>query len=296
MVFKIEIDKDVEDRIQWFVNNYKEEISGWLVGDITPELISVEEIIFPFQEVGGASVDTTPQALIKLRKEYGDKCLKIIGHWHSHNTMKSFWSSTDDNFINEYMQQREKGLFIVSSKSEGSRLRFELRKPVNLSMDQLDYDVVTDEEDVLGSELKAIIEEKVTKKTPVITVGRNIHYMGHGGYSAFGNINIQPGDQILGAEGVETDYKEMCRNDDIDRRIRYNKKKRAVEVIGLALSQTADLEDCGRNEITQCDGAFDMSFEVAGKKQAKRIMKDVKEYLKTQAEEEAYNEGYDGGY
>ena len=297
MVFKIEIEKEVEDRINWFTHNYKEEISGWLVGEMTPDLISVKEIIFPYQEVGGASVDTTPQALIKLRKEYGDKCLKIIGHWHSHNTMKSFWSSIDDTFINEYMQQREKGLFIVSSKTDGSRVRLELRKPINISLDELDYKVVTDEEDVLGNELREMIELKVTKAaTPIITVGKNSGwgtYNRNNGYSAYGNINIQAGDELL---GQDSSYNNSCKNDDIDRRIEYNKKKRVVGVIGLTLSQTVELEDLGKYETSQCDGGFDMFFNVTGKKEAKRIIREVKEYLKTKEEETAYNAGYDGGY
>jgi len=292
-MFRVEIDKEIEDKIEWFTHNYPEEISGWLVGEIKPNLITITDILFPYQEVGGASVDTTPQALIKLRKEYGDKCLSIVGHWHSHNTMGNFWSTTDDTFIKEYMEQREKAIFIVSSKSNGSRLRVEVRNPISMSIDCCEYFVMSDEDDPLGDELREMIEEKVTKaSTTVVSYGKN------SGYSAYGAIPLRDGDEVVDYTGLEglTEYEQECFKDDIDRRVHYNKKRRIVSVIGLSMSQVTSLEDFGPSDVQPCGDLFDMSFKVAGKKPAKRIMKDVKSFLVEQDEINNYNVAEDGGY
>lgn len=292
-LFRIEVDKEIEDKIEWFTHNYPEEISGWLVGEITPNLITVTDILFPHQEVGGSSVDTTPQALIKLRKEYGDKCLSIVGHWHSHNTMGNFWSTTDDTFISEYMEQREKAIFIVSSKSNGSRIRIEVRNPINISIDECDYYVVSDEEDPLGDEMRQIIEEKVTKaRVAVVSYGKGC------GYDSYGNIQLKDGDEVVDYNGTDrlSEYEQECFNDDIDRRINYNKKRRIVSVTGLCMSQVTSLEDFGPSDVQPVGDSYDMNFKVAGKKPAKRIMKDIKLFLVEQEELNNYNVAEDSGY
>jgi len=291
-LFKIEIEKEIEDKLEWFTHNYPEEISGWLVGEITPNLITVTDILFPHQEVGGASVDTTPQALIKLRKEYGDKCLKIIGHWHSHNTMGNFWSTTDDTFISEYMEQRERAIFIVSSKSSGSRIRVEVRNPINISIDDCDYYVVTDEEDVLGDELRKVIEEKVTKaRVAVVSYGAGC------GYDSYGNIQLKKGDEVVGYDLDDLEeYEKACSRDEVDRMVDYNKKRRVVDVNGLTMAQVMALEDFGECNTQPVGDLFDMSFKVTGKKEAKRIMKDVKLYLEEQEEISNYDAAEDSGY
>ena len=96
---QIQIKRDVDDKIRWLTANYKEEISAFLTGDIKDGKIIIDGLLFPHQDVTSGSVDTDAKSLIKLRKEYGDECIRIIGHWHSHNTMGAFWSGTDDTFI-----------------------------------------------------------------------------------------------------------------------------------------------------------------------------------------------------
>jgi len=87
---KVKIKKEVEDKIKWLTHNYAEEISAFLTGEIKEDIITIDGMLFPHQDVSHASIEVEPKNLIKLRKEYGDECKRIIGHWHSHNTMQSF--------------------------------------------------------------------------------------------------------------------------------------------------------------------------------------------------------------
>ena len=282
-LFKIEIDKRVDEIINWFANNYEQEISGWLVGGFEKDTIRITEILFPYQEVGGASVDTDAKALIKLRKEYGDKCLKIIGHFHSHNTMGNFWSGTDDEFISQYMEQRDKAIFLVSSKKNGHRLRLEVRNPISFTMDECDYDVVYDDE--LGEELQAIIDEKVTVVKPVVTVKGGYDY-GYGGYGVYGGL--QKGDEIIDMEDEE-ERANLSGLDDIDRMIDFNTKDNSVTIRGLSHIQYGQLEDLGKHTSRMDGGQWSMHFKMRKKKKAMKLIQEVRDFLESEKEGAEYD-------
>ena len=93
------------DKINWFVNNYEKEISGWIEGTVDEEGFYLKDLLIPHQDVTSGSVDTEPVDLVKLRKEYKTRCQNIIGHYHSHNTMNAFWSATDETFIQEFLKE-----------------------------------------------------------------------------------------------------------------------------------------------------------------------------------------------
>lgn len=158
--FKVVMKKEVEERIRWLTKNYDKEISAWLGGELTEEGILIDDLMFPEQEVGGASVDTDQKQLIKLRKEYGNRCLRIIGHWHSHNSMSAHWSTDDDKFIKEHMHERDFRVFLVSSIRDGIRVRVEIRKPIGISIDEVELEIENDNKE-LEEEMKEIIKKKV---------------------------------------------------------------------------------------------------------------------------------------
>lgn len=284
-LFKIEIDKEVDDMINWFTRNYEQEISAWIIGKFDDNIIRVQGLLFPHQEVGGASVDTDAKALIKLRKEYGDECLKIIGHFHSHNSMGNFWSQTDDEFISQYMDQREKALFLVSSKANGHRIRLEVRKPIHFTMDECEYDVVTDEIDELGIKLKAIIEEKVTVAAPVVAVAQPYDYAYEGNYhpqhGGGAYSGLTKGDQIIG-----TGHPQKNGLDDIDRMFDFNKKTNGFVVRGLTHMQYTQIEDIGNHTVRgEGDNTWSMAFTCRKKKDAMKQIQEIKDFLRTEREE-----------
>ncbi len=88
----IYLDSQLDMKLRYLSRSLDTEIAGWLTGEITKEGIFIKDILIPEQEVGGASVDISPSAGAKLRTEFGDKCTKIIGHWHSHCDFGTSWS------------------------------------------------------------------------------------------------------------------------------------------------------------------------------------------------------------
>jgi len=161
----IYISKELENKLDYLTKNYSQEIAGFLIGEIKDGSIILEDLLIYEQEVGGASVDCQGKSLIKLRKEYKDKCLKIIGHFHSHNTMGAFWSETDENFIKEFSEPREISVFIVGSKNSRHLVRIELKKPFKMSLNSVEYEVIEEPNKELENFLKKEIKNKVTEKT-----------------------------------------------------------------------------------------------------------------------------------
>lgn len=167
--FEIELAREVEEKIRWLTQNYEKEISAWLGGEIVGNKIIIDDFLIPFQTVGYSSIDTDGKQLIKLRKEYGDRCLRIIGHFHSHNCMSADWSGVDDDFIDKYMQGRDLRVFLVSSIDDGIKARLELRNPIKISLDRLRINVRYVNEEI-EKELKEMIEKKVVESQVVVSV------------------------------------------------------------------------------------------------------------------------------
>ncbi len=162
---EIEVMHEVAERINWLTRNYDKEISAWLTGKTEKGKIIIDGLLFPKQEVSGASVDTDTSALIKLKKEYGAKCKRIIGHWHSHNDMSSYWSATDNDFIKEFIEQRKFALFMVSSRRDGIRTRIDVNDPLHLTLDELPI-IVKYENTKLEKEMLKVIKDKIIIPPP----------------------------------------------------------------------------------------------------------------------------------
>lgn len=159
---KVAIGRKFDDITMWFTKNWDKEIAGYILGRIKNGIIFVEDIIFPEQEVGCASVDMDGKVLIKLRKEYGSKCNRILGEWHSHCKMGKSWSTTDEEeMINPWADVRDVSVFIVSN-DDGHNVRVELRKPFWVSIDELDYCVVGDNK--IGDFCEEVIKDKIKKE------------------------------------------------------------------------------------------------------------------------------------
>lgn len=159
-----------KEKVDWFSSNYEQEIAGFIIGEISKEGIILEDLLIPEQEVGSASVKLIGKNLVKLRKEYGDKCKKIIGEWHSHNTMGCMWSYTDEeDFIKPFSEPREVTLFVVSSKGE-HLIRMEIRKPFFMSLDKLSYVVESKENDKLTKKLEREIKKKVIEEPEEVSI------------------------------------------------------------------------------------------------------------------------------
>lgn len=280
---KVKVNKDVDDKINWLTANYADEISAFLTGELKDGVLTIDGMLFPHQDVSSVSVDVEPKNLIKLRKEYGDECLRIVGHWHSHNTMTAFWSGTDDTFINQYSKTKDLCVFFVSCTTSKHLVKLTMTKPFEMSIDKLPYEVIWDD-NTLKEDLTKIIEEKVTK-TPTVTT--TYHYP-----NAITNT-------ALDDEVIELRIKNS---------IVYDKKTDSFIVNDLSLLEAQHLKaetEKYKPSIWNLRETHEVRYKLEDKNQAITMLEDIKFYLKEVFEiekEEVTSSGYpdyygmDGGY
>jgi len=146
-----------------YLSSLKDEIAGWLIGEIKEDYIFLEDILIPKQEVTSASVEIDPSAGPALLKEFKDKCKLILGHWHSHAGMSCFWSSIDEDNITQIMQPRKFFVFIVSSEGK-HLLRIESKIPFPMSIDCIKFEIYDKNIEKIHIQLDKEILKKVSKK------------------------------------------------------------------------------------------------------------------------------------
>ena len=166
---KLVLTKKLKDKLDYLSNYDETEVSGFLTySNIEQEedevKITLNDILIPPQKAEKCEVDVDGNGQVELRKEYGDKCLKIIGHFHSHRTMGCFFSSTDEDMMKSYSENKPFCIFVVGS--EGKHLmRLILRNNVNgtdipmeIMVENIEYEVEADDS------IKAEMEEEIKKK------------------------------------------------------------------------------------------------------------------------------------
>lgn len=162
---EIVLKKKFKDKIDYLSTYYNKEIGGFFTGEINKKegRIIIDDLLIPKQEVGCAHVDFCPKDLVGMRKEYGDKCIRILGEWHSHCGMGTFWSSTDDEEMNKkFSEARDISIFMVSSKGE-HKIQMIIKNPFNITLDNLPYSIEVDTD--IENEMKKEIESKITETT-----------------------------------------------------------------------------------------------------------------------------------
>ncbi len=166
--------KEFKEKIDWFVNNYDKEIAGFITGKITSSGIVLKDLLIPKQVADSTNIDITGKNLILMRKEYGNRCKEIIGHWHSHHSMGLGWSQNDLNFINQYANPRDITVFVLSSSGEHN-VRVEIRKPYFISLDEIDYEI-EEIDSKIGEKLKKEIKKKITEPQRVVSNQPTYYY------------------------------------------------------------------------------------------------------------------------
>lgn len=276
------IKKSLKDKIDWLSTNYENEIGGWITGTIKNEGIVLDDLLIPEQEVGDASVDMNGKQIAKLRKEFGKKCERIIAEWHSHNTMGSFWSTIDENLIEQVMKPRKIFMFIVSSKGE-HKIRLEIRKPFYISVDDMEYEVEADEN--VKKELEKEIKKKITEKS---------YKTSKSSYSGYGYNHYD--DSIGGFPFNHTAQEERFERDDemkdaIKRILKYNEFDKSVTVKDMpwyyADSIMQEFQD-HKPEMISCGDSlhYSIKFSPDNKEKAIDLMKDLREWVRMILNEE----------
>jgi len=278
---EIEMTKSFKNLVDWFSIKYDKEIAGWIVGTIESNKIICEDLLFPEQEANAGGVEMSGKQIVKLRKEYGKGCQKIIGEWHSHHGMGAFWSGIDDDFIKEFMKPRKIGLFIVSSK--GSHLiRVELREPIHISANEIPYSVELDKEDEkLKLMCEKILKEKV-KEPKVVICGGNYDYTCYGRdglpFAGRRDWSISP-EQRNTAKKLNQELASMvCYHNDNSISIRNIDWYTADELAEEYRTYSPLVECLGEDEAR-------VKFSFKDKKEALEFMKEIKEDLREFLEE-----------
>ena len=161
----------VYQRMRYLVDNMDAEIA-WL-GTVTKKAnnFQINEIYVPTQEVTASSVDANPEMMSGLIPELIEKhgkeeaLTKIIPNMrafcHSHHTMKTFWSATDEAGINGLANSHY--LISLVLNRDGDILgRIDFFKPNRMTITDVKVDICYN---AVFDDLEKDIEDKVTKKT-----------------------------------------------------------------------------------------------------------------------------------
>ena len=157
-------------KIQNFIELAPGEISG--LGTISKQYnhFIIEDVFLFKQQNTSASTtldveEITAMLVGKMQKNEDVSNIKLW--WHSHANMGVFWSGTDDSTINNF-DNKEYLISLVSNKEGQILCRFDLYHPIRLTIDDIKYTIIFDEENDLKEECKKEYDEKIT--TPKLEV------------------------------------------------------------------------------------------------------------------------------
>ena len=258
--------RKLKQKMDYLSTDYtKSEIAGFVTLEKVEQLtdgnlrLVLDDILIPPQEASTGEVDIDGKSQVEMYKEYGaEKCQRIIGHWHSHHTMGTFFSQTDETMMKSYSENKPFCIFIVSSQGKHLiRLVFR-NKPYEFKIENVEYEV--EEDEAIKSEMEEEIKKKV--KEPIVT---------------------STSTSITYHNSPNSEFKSLKK--DIDSRIRYHQHdNHKVKVINI-YKKFADMvyeEFKILNPLIQSaeDGKhYTITVELGTKSKAKEFMVDVKECL-----------------
>jgi len=137
--FNVNIPDALIRKLEVIVSEFKSELGGFIIGKVNEDSIDINDIIFPNQTVGSTSVDIDAKDVLKLRND--SRWKDLLGFWHSHLTMGTFFSSGnngDESHIRFLSQDKHLSVFIVSSHKDyvfDHKVRVEVSKPIKITFD-----------------------------------------------------------------------------------------------------------------------------------------------------------------
>ena len=157
-MIKLNISAELKAKLDVLCTEFDSEIGGYLTGESKAGEIYLDDILIPSQRVSSVSVKIDPKDQISLLKRYGQKCKRIIGHFHSHHRMGAFWSGQDSSDMQSVMQHKKLYVFIVGSKGD-YKIRVCLRDPVTYDFEQVNLYVKTLRLEMLRTQVKNIFKQ-----------------------------------------------------------------------------------------------------------------------------------------
>jgi proteasome lid subunit RPN8/RPN11 len=133
--------------MKYLTKNTDKEVQAFIIGSG----LKVEDLIVFKQNVSSGEAENEPADVAKfitwcIKNGKEDLLPKIIGHFHSHNTMGCFWSQDDLDGMKLMGNTMRHVLSVVASKQDNIfniKCRLDYFKPIHMYEDELPYEVET---------------------------------------------------------------------------------------------------------------------------------------------------------
>jgi len=172
---RVVMSSHIYHKLFMYIKNTREEISGLGLVEYEGDIIRITDIFIVKQENTAGSTKLDNDDLAKLTmgliKQYdeGDKSknpsnMKLW--WHSHASMGTHWSTTDDTTCDEYNNDTWL-LSIVANHDRDLLCRLDVYSPARLTCNHIPVEVISDDKELtaLEDECRKEISEKCARKT-----------------------------------------------------------------------------------------------------------------------------------
>jgi len=145
--FKLVIPDAVYQKVMWWVNKSRHEVSGFGSLDFDPKTstFTVRDAILLKQEVGPTSTEIDAAALGKAMFEQRAEPNALKWHWHSHVDMNVFWSQDDRTLIKNLGSQ---GWIVATVFNKQEEMKSAFYGKVKAAFGEYDYEEETFLEDI----------------------------------------------------------------------------------------------------------------------------------------------------
>ena len=244
---KVMIDTKAEQRLWAFIRAVGTEIGGWGYATLEGEALIWHEVFLVPQEVSGSEVDfeATGGDTAAVERAIADGVLEdpkfVWVSWHSHHTMKPYWSKTDDARIAAMAKTGIKRLLSFVGCHDGShQLRLDVFDVVahDIALNQVSLRDLTLES--APSEFTAEIAREIATNVKQIKTTALVQW------SALGAGSTQPPDDDEPELGVR---EAIAARDLMDRGYGYDQAVHAITELGV--DGVEDLIDNDRDRTQQ---------------------------------------------
>ena len=196
------IDAEAMAKIRAWTHHAPGEVSGLGLVETTIsegrlESVEITEAFILKQECSGSSTELDQQDIARLlcELEQQGKADQLKFWWHSHGSLPTFWSQTDDENI-ERLRTGDFLLSIVVNRSWDSLARIDWYSPLQVTLDQLPLNILLPESRGLHARCHKDVEELVAE-VKLVTPIKGRFWRNH--------RHTQQEDQIPGVDDVTAD-------------------------------------------------------------------------------------------
>jgi hypothetical protein len=181
---KIILPLPVYYKLMTYTKLVDDEINGLGMVERVGACFRITEIYLLKQKVSKSSCEIDQNSIVELMTKIADEKKNpsnIRLWWHSHNTMGTFWSKTDEDTGKQFAGQ-EYLVSIVTTHSGEMRARINLYAPIELALDNVSIVIEHDKP------AESMIEE--CKKEVEAKVNREVYkYVGYGYHTEYKGYN-----------------------------------------------------------------------------------------------------------